>query len=104
MDSKRRIKKNNANHCNKDCGFSCCNCPYNCCGCRSLGEYVRSRYEVTNMWAENGDSIFSPELENTTFDYYGPRKGQLFINAEFIAKSLGNAFTDIIKGSAKNVY
>jgi len=94
---KGRVSKNNKDkECNKYCSR-------NCCPCIDLGEHLKSRYEVVNILSDNEDSIFSPEHENTTFDYYGPRKGQLFINADSIGEKLGEAFANILKGNIKNV-
>ena len=88
---------NNKKHDNKSCRR-------NCCPCRDLGpEYLSSRYEVANILSDDGDSIVAPEYE-TTSEQYGPRKGQLFINADTIGEKLGDVFADIIKGNIKNVY
>ena len=48
--------------------------------------------------------VFFPPNTKTTLDYYGPRKGQVYISADSIGQKLGNAFADILKGKFDNVY
>ena len=80
-------------------------CRRNCCPCKDVGEeHIRKIYERYNLLSDDGDNIVAPEHENTAFDYYGPRKGQVFINADTIGEKLGNAFADILRGEFDNVY
>lgn len=98
------MRKGRANINNKKVDNKHLYCPWNCPNCNSLGkEYTKLIYETKNILSENGESIYSPEHENTTLDYCGPRKGQVYISADSIGEKLGNAFADILKGKFDNV-
>ena len=60
-------------------------CPFACPNCATLGEYLGSKYEVINVLADNGDSIFSPMDEKYTEEHKtSVRNGKVFLSADLI--------------------
>lgn len=79
MKSNGTSNKNNKKDTNKVI------CPFACPNCDSLGEYLKSRYEVVNILSDTGDSIFSPMHERYTEEHKSSiRKGKIFLSADLV--------------------
>jgi len=72
-------KVNNVQRCEIKTKYGCC-----CWCCKDSG--IKYDYEMVNILSENGDSIYSPEHDESKNNEYGPRNtgGQIYVNAELI--------------------
>ena len=61
-------------------------CPFRCPNCETLAEYVKSKYEIINILADTGDSIFSPMDEKYHEDHELARIGKVFVAADLLEK------------------
>jgi hypothetical protein len=76
-------------------------CPFRCWTCEILKEFVKSRYEIINILADDEDSIFSSMHEKYDEDHGLPtRSGQVFISVETLEK-IDDKIDLIQKGQAR---
>ena len=76
----RNYKNNNKKQLNKNI------CPFACPTCQSLGDLVKTKYEIINILSDTGNSIYSPmhELYYDDDDYRSIRNGKIFLSADFV--------------------
>lgn len=61
-------------------------CPFACPNCICLGgAIIQSKYEIVNILADTGDSIFSPMHEKYTEEHKSSiRNGRVFVSADLV--------------------